>query len=113
MKQTLKIILGSALVTAAIIKAVPALADPAPATLNVSVVHIGDLDLSSDSGRRQLDQRLVIAAREVCGTASDVDLEGKNQVRQCRANVLAEARVRTGELIAGRSSTETILIAAR
>ena len=31
-----------------------------------------------------LDRRLAAAAREVCGFASDADLEGKNDVRACR-----------------------------
>ena len=57
MKQTLRIILASFLASAAIIKAAPALAKQAPANVNVSVVSTADLDLSTDAGRRQLDQR--------------------------------------------------------
>jgi UrcA family protein len=111
MKQALKIIIGSALVTAAVIKAVPALAETNPPQ-NVSIVRTADLDLSSDKGRRQLDQRLVVAAREVCGTASDVDLAGQNAARQCRVNVLADARAKSGALVASRGGDRTILIAA-
>src|SRR4051794_39688784 len=84
MKQTLKIIAVSALITGALIKAAPALAAPAPAQ-NVSVIHTADLDLASEAGREVLDHRLVNAAFEVCGIVSDADLAGKNNARACRA----------------------------
>jgi UrcA family protein len=101
MKQTLRIVFGAFLATAAVIKAAPALAEPSQTNVNVSVVKTADLDLSTDAGRRQLDQRLVIAAREVCGAASDADLAGKNQVRQCRDEVLARAHERRDAVLAG------------
>ncbi|MBW0007883.1 MAG: UrcA family protein [Sphingomonas sp.] len=106
MKQTLKIIAFSALATAAVIKAVPALAEPAPAQ-NVSIVHTSDLDLGSKWGRAVLDHRLVTAAFEVCGTASNVDLAGQNKVRACRADVLAKARAEGGQL-ASRGAPITV-----
>ncbi|MGE5564240.1 MAG: UrcA family protein [Bacillota bacterium] len=99
MKKGFLITLVSALATAAVIKAAPALAEPAQQ--NVAVVHTSDLDLSSSIGRAELEHRLVRAAYEVCGTASDADLAGRNQVRACRANVLASAHARTQELAAG------------
>jgi UrcA family protein len=111
MNTPLKIAIGSFLVTAALIKGAPALAEPVQQQ-NVAVVHTGDLDLSSDAGRRQLEQRLVVAANEVCGSASDADLAGKNAVRQCRSDVLAKARARSDSLLAGRSKG-TVLVAAR
>lgn len=106
MKQTFKIIAFSALATAAVIKAAPVLAEPAPAQ-NVSIVHTSDLDLSTESGREALDHRLVTAAFEVCGTASEVDLAGKNKVRACRTDVLAKARA-NGEQLASRGITITV-----
>jgi UrcA family protein len=108
MKQTLKIIAASALATAAVIKAAPAIAETAPAQ-NISIVHTADLDLSSEAGRGALEHRLVIAAYDVCGTASDVDLFGKNKVRRCRSDVLAKARAETAQLA---SRGGTILVAA-
>ena len=66
--------------------------------------------LGSTAGRRELDQRLAAAAREVCGSASDVDLAGKNDVRQCRVDVLARAKA-SGEQLANRG--QPIRIAAR
>lgn len=103
MKQTLKIIAFSALATAAVIKGVPALAEPAAAQV-VSIVHTADLDLSSKAGREALDHRLVTAAFDVCGTASDVDLAGKNKVRACRSDVLAKART-DGEQLASNGAS--------
>jgi UrcA family protein len=95
----LKIAITSFVITAGLIKGAPALAQPASAPeVHVSIVQTADLDLSSAAGKRQLDQRLARAAREVCGTASDSDLEGKNDVRECRADVLAKARAEGVEL---------------
>lgn len=107
----IRIILASALITTAAIKAVPAIAEPVTGQ-NVSIVHTADLDLSTDAGRRALDVRLSHAAREVCGTPSDVDLAGKNKARACRANVLADARTR-GEQLAAHGGSGTITLAAR
>jgi UrcA family protein len=108
MKETLRIIAISALATAAVIKAVPAFSEPAPAQ-NASIVHTSDLDLSTDAGRAALDHRLVIAAHDVCGNAGDVDLAGKNKVRACRAETLAEARAKSEQLASRRAS---LLVAA-
>jgi UrcA family protein len=108
----LRIIIASALITAAAIKAVPALAEPAVGRdVTVSIVQTADLDLSTDAGRRALDQRLVVAAYEVCGTASDADLKGKNAARQCRSDVLAQARAKSDRL-ADRGKG-TIVVAAQ
>jgi UrcA family protein len=112
MNSSLKIAIGSFLMAAAVIKAAPALAAPVQPN-NVTVVHTADLDLASEAGRRQLDRRLATAAHEVCDTASDVDLAGKNAERQCRGDVLAQARARGESLIAGRGEGRTILVAAR
>lgn len=112
MKQTLKIILVSALVTAAAIKAVPALAEPATLQ-NVSVVQTADLDLSSKAGRTALDHRLVLAAQEVCGGAPDVDLAGRNDARQCVHDVLKQARAESWSLIAANDKDRAIRVAAR
>ena len=109
MNTSLKIAIGSFLAAAAVIKGAPALAEPAQPQ-NVSIVRTADLDLSSEAGRAQLDHRLVTAAYEVCGEASDVDLSGKNAVRACRTNVLAKARSE-GQRLASRGAA--IIVAAR
>ena len=108
--KAIHIVIASALITATAIKAAPAFAEAPAADVNVSIVSTGDLDLATAGGKRALDRRLVIAAREVCGTASDADLEGKNKARACRADVLANARAK-GEQLASRGNA-TILVAA-
>jgi UrcA family protein len=109
MKTPLLLAAGSFILTAAVIKAAPAFAEPVQAQ-DVSIVQTGDLDLSTKAGRVELDHRLVLAAYDVCGTAADVDLAGRNAVRQCRVDVLAKARSRSEEL-ASRGG-KTILVAA-
>jgi len=101
MTKAFQIAATAFLITAAAIKAGPALAEPVAPTFNVSRVQTVDLDLSSPSGQRVLDVRLSHAAREVCGTASDADLVGKNDDRKCRADVLAKAYSQRDQLIAG------------
>lgn len=115
MKKTLLIILGSALATSAAIKAAPAFSQPTvmPADTNVSIVRTADLDLLTAADQRRLDQRLVIAAGEVCGHASDADLKGQNDVRKCRKDVLSAARARASAIIAGAEGDRAIIVAAQ
>lgn len=108
MNKTLKIVAVSFAITAGLIKGAPTMAQPV--AQNVSVVHTADLDLSTRAGRDTLDRRLITAAYDVCGTASDVDLAGKNKIRQCRADVLAKARTES-EQLASRGAS--IFVAAR
>ena len=105
--SAIRIIIASALITTAAIKAAPALAEPVTQDFNVSIVRTADLDLSTQAGRKALDHRLVHAAREVCGTASDVDLAGQNKVRACRENVLTDARAK-GDQLASRGAAITV-----
>lgn len=78
-----------------------------------STVHTADLDLSSADGQRELDRRIVRAAYEVCGEASDIDLEGKNDVRQCRADTVAAATAQRRQLVAIARTGAPIIVAAR
>lgn len=89
--------------------ATPALAEPVIAT---STVQTADLDLASPRGQRALDRRLELAVREVCGTASDADIAGKNEVRRCRVETLAGLASERDQRIA-RASGEPIEVAAR
>ena len=109
--KAIHIVILSALATGAAIKATPALAQD----VNISVVRTADLDLSTAADRQALERRLSLAAREVCGTASDADLEGKNQVRRCRAEVLARVSAQRDELLASanRSIPITLIASAR
>lgn len=77
-----------------------------------SIVRTADLDLSSPAGQQELDRRIVEAAREVCGTASDVDLEGKNAVRDCRQQTIAQASAQREQLLAAAKNGSPILVAS-
>ena len=111
MTKGFKIAFTAFVVTAGLIKGAPVLAQPAP-ELNVSYVHTTDLDLTTAAGRRALDQRLLTAAREVCGSASDVDLEGKNDARKCRVETLARAHAERDTVLASTNRDATIVLAA-
>jgi UrcA family protein len=112
MKNPYLIALIAALITAGVIKAAPALAEPVGAQIYVSRVQTSDLDLSSASGTRELHQRLALAAREVCGTATDADVAGKNDVRKCRNDALARATDDQAALLAAASRGAVIAITA-
>ena len=90
--------------------ATPALAEP-PVIASVTV-QTADLDLSSQSGQQALDHRLSQAVKEVCGTASDVDIAGKNEVRRCRVDTLANLSAERDQRIAAASGSP-IKVAAR
>jgi UrcA family protein len=105
MDKSFKIALTAFLITAGVIKGAPALA--AQPIENVSIVRTADLDLTRKAGRIALDHRLASAAAEVCGTASNADLVGSNEVRECRADVLTKARADTAQL-ASRGSIAVV-----
>ena len=90
--------------------ATPVFAEPIQAeSLTVS---FADLDLSSAAGQRTFDRRLGRAVVELCGQAADVDLAGRNAVRKCRADTLAQAHQAKDQRLALKSS-EPIQLAAR
>jgi len=109
MKNPFVIALTAALITAGAIKAAPALAEtPQQAQTYVSHVRTADLDLSTATGQRVLHLRLARAAREVCGIASDVDLKGQNEARQCREDALTRANAE-GEASFAQAKRGTII----
>lgn len=114
MKNPFIIALVSALITAGVIKAAPAFAETPAADVQTytSYVQTRDLDLSSVSGQRVLEQRLAQAAREVCGTASDFDLQGKNAVRQCRDEAIGHATAEREAVLAAAKRGAVIAITA-
>jgi UrcA family protein len=89
--------------------ATPALAEPITVS---STVQTADLDLSSAKGQRALDRRLELAVKDVCGAASDVDIAGKNEVRRCRVDTMAQLASERDQRIA-RASGQPIEVAAR
>ena len=88
----------------------PALAEPP--VISTSTVQTADLDLSSKAGQRALDHRLSVAAKEVCGTASDADISGKNDVRRCRVETIARVASDRDQRIAAASS-QPVEVASR
>jgi UrcA family protein len=116
MKNPFVIAFASALITAGALRAAPALAEPASGEVQtyVSYVKTADLDLSSQGGQRTLDRRVAQAAREVCGTPSDVDLAGQNKARECREEAIAKASFeRDAMLAAAKRGAAVAVIASR
>lgn len=87
----------------------PAFAEPV--TRTVAVEHI-DLDLGTPTGARTLQHRLWRAVVAVCGTASEFDVAGKNDIRQCRRDTLQAASVQADLAIAGASRNEPLRVAS-
>ena len=77
-----------------------------------SYVKTADLDLASQNGQRKLDRRVAQAAREVCGTPSDVDLVGQNKARDCREEAIAEAASERDARLQLRSAERAVAITA-
>lgn len=75
-------------------------------------VRYADLDLGTETGRAELDRRLREAVKNVCGSASDADLAGKNDVRRCRAATADLASLRRRLAIAAASQSSPALAAA-
>ena len=90
--------------------ATPALAEP-PVTVSTTV-QTADLDLSSKAGQRALDRRLSQAVIELCGTASDADPAGKNEVRKCQKETFARVASDRDQRIAA-ASNQPIEVASR
>ncbi|QNM83653.1 UrcA family protein [Sphingomonas sabuli] len=107
MKQTLKIILASALVTGVAIKAEQAFAQESS---SVAVVRTADIDLGSPEGRDRLRQRLTVAAHTLCDDASAADLKARNVTGACRAQVVASGLARA-EQLAQRGTGQPLLLA--
>ena len=113
MKKSFYIALFSALLTAGLIKAAPALAQDAIAEQPVvSLVRTSDLNLGSASGQRALDARIAHAARDVCGPVSDADLKGKNANRACREETIARASLQKTAILASSNRDATIAVTA-
>ena len=64
----------------------------APETVTVRVSY-ADLNLATAQGRARLDSRIAGAARSICGSFFAVDLTMAAQVRECRTDAIASARL--------------------
>ena len=80
----------------------PVSAQSVAANPSVAVAH-KDLDLRTDAGAKALDRRIWRAVVEVCGTAPDYDIAGKNDVRHCRRDTKRVATAQADVVIADAS----------
>ena len=90
----------------------PAMARPAPAPRTAVVAH-ADLDLATEKGVKTLDRRIWRAVVAVCGTAPDYDLEGRNDVRECRRDTRALASAKAEQVIADAARARPIRVTTR
>ncbi len=90
----------------------PAFAQSAPVDRTAVVEH-SDLDLRTERGAKTLDRRIWRAVVTVCGTASGYDLEGKNDVRQCRRDTRLRAAAQAELAIANASRGQSIQVTTR
>jgi UrcA family protein len=113
MKNAFVLAITSAIITAGLIKAAPALAEtPAVGQTSVSYVQTADLNLASEDGQRTLDRRLAQAAREVCGVPSDSDLVGQNKARECREEAVVRASSERDALLAAAKRGAVVAVTA-
>ena len=89
----------------------PASAQTAPANPSVAVAH-RDLDLRTEAGTKALDRRIWRAVVEVCGKAPDYDIEGKNDVRQCRRDTRTVASAQADVVVANASRDQLIQVSS-
>ena len=89
----------------------PVSAQTAPANPSVAVAH-RDLDLRTEAGTRTLDRRIWRAVVAVCGTAPDYDIEGKNEVRECRRDTRRIASAQADLAIAGATRDQNIQVSS-
>lgn len=89
----------------------PVSAQTAPANPSVAVAH-RDLDLRTEAGTKALDRRIWRAVVEVCGTAPDYDIEGKNDVRQCRRDTRSVASAQADAVVANASRDQLIQVSS-
>ncbi len=85
----------------------PVFAEPVTQTI---VVEHKDLDLDTQQGAKTLQHRVWRAVVAVCGTTSEFDIAGKNDIRQCRRDTLQVASAKADLVIADASRSQTIQV---
>jgi UrcA family protein len=75
-------------------------------------VGYADLDLTREADVRKLDRRIGQAIKNVCGTASDADPEGKNEIRRCRTQTSERLLAERGRAIAAASRPTQVAAAS-
>jgi len=69
-------------------------------------------DLATKAGQAALDRRLAFAVRDVCGSASDADLHGKNVVRRCLAQTARAVSARRDAALASTAAATSVRLAS-
>ena len=87
----------------------PAFAEPVTQTV---VVQHSDLNLGTRDGAKTLQYRVWRAVVAVCGTTSEFDIAGKNDIRQCRRDTMQIASAKADVAIAGASQDEPLRVAS-
>lgn len=77
-----------------------------------AVVQHSDLDLATSAGAKTFKLRLWRAVVDVCGTTSEFDIKGQNDIRQCRRETLQAASTQADLAIAGASRGEPVRVAS-
>ncbi|SKB29336.1 UrcA family protein [Sphingopyxis flava] len=90
----------------------PATARPVFQPRSAIVTH-SDLDLATEKGTKALERRIWRAVVFVCGTASDYDLEGRNEVRECRRETRAIAVVEAERVVAHAARARPLQVTTR
>ena len=83
----------------------------APVQQSVAVSY-ADLDLARPADAAELDRRIGVAVRSLCGTASAADPTGNKRVRACRAEARAGIADQRADLLA-RARSAPVLAAIR
>ncbi|WP_167737427.1 UrcA family protein [Sphingomonas parva] len=65
-----------------------------------ATVSYADLDLSRPAGTAELDRRIGVAVRSLCGTASAADPKGRQNIRRCRADAHSAVAQQRAQAIA-------------
>lgn len=89
----------------------PVSAQTSPANPSIAVAH-KDLDLRTAAGTKALDRRIWRAVVEVCGTAADFDIAGKNDMRQCRRDTKRVASAQADVVVANASQGPLIQVSS-
>lgn len=106
-----KLLILAALATLSFGQPASAQSAAAPAPVTAIVVH-KDLDLATSAGTKTLERRIWRAVVNVCGTASDFDLEGKNNVSECRRNTQNLALAQADAVIAGAARDQMFQVSS-
>ena len=108
----MKTLLPLAALAALAFTAAPAAAEAPAGSATVAVQH-ADLDLNSRAGVAKLDRRIRAAVETACGTTSDFDVRGKNEVKRCRVDSLEAVAAQRDKVIATAQRASQVQLAAQ